>query len=299
MKTLNNPILKKKEKYLIISIIFIASILLLCCNQLDKLLYLPEITPLEWLESQPYIEIIIFSQTLIIVQPSSTVFVYVLGFLTIAMGGFLVRKKTTQAFVSWWGIALILWGIGAVLAGTSYQTFSYEIKCTGKPFCIWTSLWENFYLIFSVGSVNAMLIAQTRLDAKGKWNKKMEGYAFGNFLIYIIIVVIGSVIPIQFLISFELMLLFLAPTILFLLISNVRESILKKVRINRSLIIIWVSLIVIIGLYFLYYILGITEALWEQGIWFSENDVLHISLLLWMIYIYFIISKLKKMNIIK
>lgn len=294
MKTLNNPKLKKKVKYLIISIILLASILLFCCNQLDKMLYLPEITPLEWLESQPYIEIIIFSQTLIIVQPSSTVFVYVLGFLTIAMGALLVRKKPTQAFVSWWGIALILWGIGALLAGTSYQAFSYEIKCAGKPFCIWTSLWEIFYLIFSVGSVNAMLIAQARLDVKGKWNKKMEGYAFGNFLIYIIIMVIGSVIPIQFLISFELMLLFLAPTILFLLIINIRGSILQKVRINHSLIIIWLSLIVIIGLYFLYYILGITEALWEQGIWFSENDVLHISLLLWMIYIYFIMSKFGK-----
>ena len=156
MKTSNNLKLKKKVKYLIISIMFIASILLLCCNQLDKILYLPEITPLEWCESQPCIEIIIFSQTLIIVQPSSTIFVYMLGFLTITMGVLLVRKKPTQAFVWWWGIALILWGIGAVLAGTSYQAFSYEIKCAGKLFCIWTSLWEIFYLIFSVGSVNAM-----------------------------------------------------------------------------------------------------------------------------------------------
>jgi len=92
-------------------IILLASILLFCCNQLDKILYLPEITPLEWLESQPYIETIIFSQTLIIVQPSSTILVYVLGLLTITMGALLVRKKPTHSFVSWWGIALILWVI--------------------------------------------------------------------------------------------------------------------------------------------------------------------------------------------
>ncbi len=42
---------------------------------------------------------------------------------------------------------------------------------------------------------------------------------------------------------------------------------------------------VVIGLYFLYYLLGITPRLWAQGIWFSENDILHLSLIAWMVYI--------------
>jgi hypothetical protein len=211
--------------------------------------------------------------------------------MTTLFGVYLIKNKKTENFVSWWGIALILWGIGAIFAGTSYQAFSYEIKCAGRGFCIWTSLWEIMYLILSVGSVNAMLMAQAKIEDTDKMRGIMERYAPVNFLAYVIVVVIGVVIPLQFLISFELMLLFLAPTILFLLIYNIKSYLKHDHRINLSLIIIWISLILIIGLYFLYFMLGITDILWEQGIWFSENDILHIGLILWMIYILFILNR--------
>jgi len=216
--------------------------------------------------------------------------------MTIIFGGFLLRTSKSNRFISWWGIALVLWGMGALFAGTSYQAFSYEIKCAGRSSCIWTSLWELLYLIFSVGSVNAMLMAQTNLDEKNKWSRIKEKYALLNFLIYEFIVLIGAIIPVQFMISFELMILFLAPTILFLLISNVRNYFEHKKPINFSLTIIWISLILIIGLYFTYFMLGITDLLWEQRIWFSENDLLHIGLIVWMIYIYITISRNKIRN---
>lgn len=31
--------------------------------------------------------------------------------------------------------------------------------------------------------------------------------------------------------------------------------------------------------------LGYTQRLWEQGIWFSENDALHVLVAVWVIYV--------------
>ncbi len=294
MKTSMKLNLKKNRRYIFASIFLLVLIALLYWNQLDKILFFPAVTPEEWCVSQPCIELEFLSLKIMLVQPSSTFFVYLLGFITIAIGIHLIRIKNNQKFISWWGIALLLWGIGAILAGTSYQAFSYEIKCAGRAFCVWTSLWEIFYLIFSVGSVNAMLMAQAHLGEKDKWAKIIAGYALANFIAFVVTMVIGATMPIQFMISFELMLLFLAPTILFLLIFNIRRYFDLKKRINRSLVIIWVALILIIGLYFLYFMLDITNILWEDGIWFSENDILHIGLILWMIYIGLVASRFGK-----
>ena len=294
MKTLMKSNLKKNTRYIFAFIFLLVLIVLIYWNQLDKILFFPAVTPEEWCASQPCVEFELFSLKIMLVQPSSTFFVYLLGFITIAIGIYLIRIKNNQKFISWWGIALLLWGIGAILAGTSYQAFSYEIKCAGRAYCIWTSLWEIFYLIFSVGSVNAMLMAQAHLGERNKLSKIMTRYALVNFMVYVIIVVIGTVIPIQFMISFELMLIILAPTILFLLIINLLNYFSLKERINRALVIIWISLILIIGFYFLYYMLDITNILWEQEIWFSENDILHIGLILWMIYIGLVANRFGK-----
>ena len=286
--------MKRIAGYFHIFTFALAIIFLIFFNQIDNLLYHPLKTPEMWRASQPYIEIEVFSQIMTVIQPSSTLFVYLLGIITIILGIKLLKIRGDAKFTSYWAISLVLWGIGAILAGTSYQIFSYEIKCAGRLFCLWTSMFEITYLILSVGSVNAMLIAQTSLEEKDKTRRIMMGCALANYYAYLIIILIGSIIPIQFLISFELMILMLAPTILFLLILNIRRYIQFNNRIYYSLAIIWVSLILIIGFYFLYFMLDITNILWQQGIWFSENDILHITLLLWMIYIYIVINKFKQ-----
>jgi len=43
--------------------------------------------------------------------------------------------------------------------------------------------------------------------------------------------------------------------------------------------------------YYVAAMLGLTEAMWSQGIWFSDNDVLHIGLIFWMFYVGFTVKK--------
>ena len=120
-------------------VLFIIMIVLIGLNNLDSILFSPLITPETWLSSQPWITLNILSFDVIIVQPTSTFLVYFLGFLTLGIGISILSTRKDQKSLEWWGYALLLWGLGALFAGTSYQIFSYEIKCIGEPYCLWTS----------------------------------------------------------------------------------------------------------------------------------------------------------------
>lgn len=49
--------------------------------------------------------------------------------------------------------------------------------------------------------------------------------------------------------------------------------------------------VLVIGAYLLAQVLGITQVLWARGIWFTENDVLHVGMILWILHIDVYLSK--------
>ena len=260
-------------------------LLLTACTRLDAIPASPPQTAATWLTIQPYAAVRIGAQEIILVQPSTTFFVYLLGVLAIGAGMHFLRMGQGQRSRLWWGVALILWGAGALLAGTSYEAFSYALKCAGRPACVWTSWWEVGYLLLSVASMDAMLLAVATACTAGRARRALTIYAGINAAVYLVVVLVGALIPVKFLISFELLLIFAAPTILALLILNGRRYARLRERMDLALLGAWAWLALTIGAYFVYLMLGVTAMLWARGIWFSENDVLHIGLIVWMVYL--------------
>lgn len=262
-------------------------LLLTGCGRIETLLASPAQSPESWLSIQPVIQ----WGSLIIVQPSSSAIVYLLGFVTLGIGIQMLRIRAGQQARLWWGIALLLWGIGALLAGTSYEAFSYQIKCVGREACLWTSWWEIAYLLVSVMSVNAMLVAQAYAAASGSTRRWLIRYAAINMLAYLILLIAGSLIPVRFLISFELLIIVAAPSIVIFIVLNGARYRKHKQPLDLVLLFTWGWLILTTGAYYLYLISGLTQSLWARGIWFSENDVLHIGLLLCMLYLTLALSR--------
>lgn len=272
--------------------IFLLTILLTltACGRLDSIPYTPAQTPETWLQIQPFAEFNIASQNIIFVQPSTSIIVYFLGLLTIAVGFYFLKIREHQRSRLWWGIALLLWGIGALLAGTSYEAFSYNIKCVGREACLWTSWWEILYLIVTVWSVDAMLLAVAYSSTAGKLRKALSVYAIVNAILYFVVVMVGVYIPVKSLISFELLLAVGAPGILIFFFINGWRYFKYKLKLDLVLLGTWLWLGITIIAYFLYLISGNTTSLWSKGLWFSENDVLHIGLIIWMFYIAFALA---------
>ena len=102
---------------------------------------------------------------------------------------------------------------------------------------------------------------------------------------YALLILVGVFVPVRFLVSFELLILVAAPNLVIFLALNGWRWFRLKQPVDQVLLGAWAGLILTIAAYCLYYLSGLTAKLWQQGWWFSENDVLHIGLILWMLYL--------------
>ncbi|MBU2511936.1 hypothetical protein KJ966_11410 [bacterium] len=261
------------------------------CGRLATIPYLPETTPEQWLNTHPHINISVGSLNFVFMEPTSTFLVYLLGLIAFVIGVHFICIRENQKSRSWWGIALILWGIGAILGGTDYQSLSYELKCRGKEVCSYLSWVEIFYYLASISSINAMVMAVTHSSAGSLMKRVLPVYALANNLIYSALCIAGALVPNRFLVSFELIVLFTTPNYLILFAVNTIRYRKHREKLDLALMFTWLFLGVVMAAYYSYLGLGLSKTLWNKGIWFNENDVLHIGLIFWMFYICFVVAK--------
>lgn len=249
---------------------------------LDGIPYAPEVLATEWCDKQPCVEI----GNVLISQPTSSVIVYLTAVIGIWVGRNLYVTAEGQQSKKWFGISLRLGGIGAFLAGTSYQAFGYEIKCAGREVCTWTSWWELGYELVTVVAAAYLLVGVAAMCFSNKWIRMAKMFGLLLSVVYLLVLILGVVKQNQFMLSFELMLIFSTPVYIVILIANAIQYVQTKNKHIAKLTITWLLLFSVLIAYYAYLLLGITDMLWQKGVWFSENDVLHVGMILWLVYIH-------------
>jgi len=114
-------------------------------------------------------------------------------------------------------------------------------------------------------------------------------YAVLTTIIYNINVLAGTILAHRFLVSFEMMLLFCFFGGCSIFIITARQYYRNRDTLTKHYLGIWIDLVVVIMVYYLYYMGGFAVELWSHGIWFSENDVLHVLMMAWVLGIYFVL----------
>lgn len=259
-------------------------------NNIDSLYALPLQTPQTFLDGMPYREMSVFGREFILIQPSSTFFVYLLGVMMMALGAFFLASQKGQKSRLFLGYGFLLWGVSALAAGTSYQAFGYELKCRGREFCLFTSEWELVYMLLAAYCINCLMVAVGYETLGEKGRNRLIRFAVIDSVAYSLYMLIGSMIPNRFMISYEGFIAFVGINFVILFAVNVHQYAQKRDKFNRSMIVIWIAFVFVNAGYFVFLYAQWGTALYERyGLWFNENDALHVLLIAWAVLIFILI----------
>lgn len=257
-----------------------AALMLSGCGRLDELVYQPPTTPEQWCEQRPCIEM----GGTTINEPIGIVLVFTLAIIWVAAGVYFLSTRRGQHSRFWFGVALLLGGVGAALAGTSYQLFSYVLKCQGRDLCLLTSGYEVAYSVTQALSISAMVAAVAYACTSGRLRRNLILYAIVNAVLYCVVTLAGVMLPSAPLLSFTVLMLFALPGVVLVIVITARHLNEPK---QRAIFIAAIGLLVVEAAYYAYWASGLTQQLWDggNGIYFSENDVLHIGFIIWLVYL--------------
>lgn len=245
-------------------------------SKVDQIALTPTIDFGQYLTSMPYVYLTRLN--LYLQQPFSSILIFALGFVTIYVG--IVYLRHTPFVTRWLGINFIFWGLGAIFAGISYQAFGADLKCTLYETCRFTHLIELFYMTLTVLSINALLIAYSGFHSS-KTAIKLQILALLSVFMYTLLQGLGMILPVKFLLTYEFMLIFLSINIVIMMWTDYTR---RSTFIHKRLFIWWCVFLIVNLAYFIALFSGYAKPLYQQtGIWFNENDVLHLLLLIWML----------------
>lgn len=257
------------------------ALLLVGCGRLQELQYSPATTPQQWCAQRPCVEV----GSTIVNEPLGTFLVFALALLWLVVGGYFLATRAGQRSRGWLGTALLLGGVSAGLAGISYQAFSYVLKCEGQQYCRLTNGFEVGYSLTQAFSVSAMLVAVAYACTTGGARRAFIIYAWANSAVYVAVTAIAVMLPNAMLLSFPVLMLFAVPGLLMVVIIAGRR---RTQRMARVILNVALLQILVQAAYFAYYAAGITALLWDDGngFYFSENDVLHVGMMAWLVYVW-------------
>lgn len=266
--------------------VMIAVVILL--NNTGGLMMIPPTTPAEFLAGMPNISLPLFGKTFILIEPSSTILIYLLGIIMFGLGIWFISTRKKSRARLFWGIGLILWGMGAIAAGTSYQAFGYELKCRDRQLCQFTSSFELAYLLLTAFSIN-FLVTSTGYASLGETGRRrLIRFAILDGIAYFIFLIVGVILPVRFMISYEGFMVFMGGNFVLMFWLSLRYYLTNRDQLNLRLIWLWVGFLVVNIGYFIALFTGFASPLYARhGIWFNANDTLHTLLILWAFQIFF------------
>jgi hypothetical protein len=138
-----------------------------------------------------------------------------------------------------------------------------------------------------------MLTAVSYACATAGLRRYLIGYAVLNAAVYAAISIAAVMMPSAVLLSYLVLMLFALPGSLIVIVVSTLGYLRNHDTMNRSLVVSTLLLVVVQTAYFAYHSAGLTETLWDhgRGFYFSENDVLHVGMMLWIAYVVFVVGK--------
>ena len=256
---------------------------------MNELLFEPPTSPEQWCQLQPCFEVGGVTFT----QPLGSILVYLLAVVWIVGGIYFWRIRDGHRSREWMALALVLGGIGAGLAGTSYQLLGYELKCVGRDLCLWTNWFEVAYMMLQATSASAMLIAVAYARTTGVLRLWLIICAVAIAVAYVALATYGALTGIKTLIRFELLTLVAAADLLLLRAVAAQRWIRERESTDLSIIGAGAWLIVTSAAYAGYLAAGLTAILWDGGAGFylSENDVLHLGMIAFITYLVAVVAE--------